>query len=139
MVVPREQGCCGGLAWHTGDRKAAQAFARRNLAAFPTEVDAILTNAAGCGSAMHEYHLILSGTPDEARAEAFRHRVQDVSLFLAQLGWRQPTGSSPKKLRVAYHDAFIVALSVVVGLVAAALVFALLDAKVRTKDDVASS
>ena len=42
---------------------------------------------------------------DEARAEAFRHRVQDVSLFLAQLGWRQPTGSSPKKLRVAYHDA----------------------------------
>ena len=105
VVVPREQGCCGGLAWHTGDRKAAQAFARRNLAAFPTEVDAILTNAAGCGSAMHEYHLILSGTPDEARAEAFRHRVQDVSLFLAQLGWRQPTGSSPKKLRVAYHDA----------------------------------
>jgi hypothetical protein len=40
---------------------------------------------------------------------------------------------------VAYHDAFIVALSVVVGLVVAALVFALLDAKVRTKDDVASS
>jgi MFS family permease len=42
-------------------------------------------------------------------------------------------------LGVAYHDAFIVALSVVVGLVVAALVFALLDAKVRTKDDVASS
>ena len=105
VVVPREQGCCGGLAWHTGDRKAAQAFARRNLAAFPTEVDAILTNAAGCGSAMHEYHLILSGTTDEASAEAFRHRVQDVSLFLAKLGWRQPTDSPQKKLRVAYHDA----------------------------------
>ena len=105
VVVPRNQGCCGGLAWHTGDRSAAQDFARRNLAAFPTDIDAILTNAAGCGSAMHEYHLILSGTPDEARAEAFRHRVQDVSLFLAKLGWRQPAHSRQIKLRVAYHDA----------------------------------
>ena len=32
------------------------------------DVDAILTNAAGCGSALHEYHLGLRGTPDEARA-----------------------------------------------------------------------
>jgi MFS family permease len=42
-------------------------------------------------------------------------------------------------LSVAYHDAFIVSLSVVVGLIAAALVFALLDAKVRTKDEATSS
>src|SRR5882724_884943 len=32
VVVPTGQGCCGGLAWHTGDLSAAQAFARRNLA-----------------------------------------------------------------------------------------------------------
>jgi glycolate oxidase iron-sulfur subunit len=78
VVIPREQGCCGGLSWHTGDLVAARAFARQNLEAFPQDVDAILTNAAGCGSAMHEYHLVLRGTPDEARAEAFRHRVMDV-------------------------------------------------------------
>ncbi len=47
-------------------------------------MDAILTNAAGCGSAMHEYHLVLRGTADEARAEAFRKRVMDVSVFLRQ-------------------------------------------------------
>ncbi|MBL9211879.1 MAG: glycolate oxidase subunit GlcF [Opitutaceae bacterium] len=105
VLVPAAQGCCGGLAWHTGDLKAAQAFARRNLGAFPADVDAILTNAAGCGSAMHEYHLILRGTPDEARAETFRKRVVDVSVFLAQLGLREkPAGwSAPRK--VAYHDA----------------------------------
>src|SRR5204863_7834011 len=79
VVVPAGQGCCGGLAWHSGDLRAARAFARRNLDAFPSDVDAILTNAAGCGSAMHEYHLILRGTADEARAEEFRKRVQDVS------------------------------------------------------------
>ncbi len=104
VVVPESQGCCGGLAWHTGDLAAAQKLARQNLAAFPAEVDAILTNAAGCGSAMHEYHLILRGTPDEQRAEEFKKRVMDVSVFLTRLGLRETpkTGGARK---VAYHDA----------------------------------
>jgi glycolate oxidase iron-sulfur subunit len=105
VVVPASQGCCGGLAWHTGDLAAAQAFARRNLDAFPADVDAILTNAAGCGSAMHEYHLVLCGTPDEARADAFRKRVTDVSAFLNRLGLRDAPTDSGRKLRIAYHDA----------------------------------
>jgi glycolate oxidase iron-sulfur subunit len=103
VVIPRMQGCCGGLAWHTGGLEAARAFARRNLTAFPQDVDAILTNAAGCGSAMHEYHLVLRGTADEARAEAFRHRVMDVSVFLMKLGLREPLRET--KLKAAYHDA----------------------------------
>lgn len=105
LLVPPGQGCCGGLAWHTGDLAAAQRFARRNLAAFPDDVDAILTNAAGCGSAMHEYHLILRGTADEARAEAFRRRVMDVSAFLHRLGLREQPAGSGRPIKVAYHDA----------------------------------
>ena len=105
VLVPAAQGCCGGLAWHTGDLAAAQAFARRNLDAFPADVDAILTNAAGCGSAMHEYHLILKGTPDEARAEALRKRVVDVSVFLAKLGLREAPAGGRAAQVVAYHDA----------------------------------
>ena len=105
VIVPPSQGCCGGLAWHTGDLKAAQAFARQNLDAFPADVDAILTNAAGCGSAMHEYHLVLKGTPDEARADAFRHRVVDVSLFLTKLGLRETPKGWGQPRAVAYHDA----------------------------------
>lgn len=42
-------------------------------------------------------------------------------------------------LSVAYHDAFLVALTVVVGLVAAALVFALMDTKIRKVHAEASS
>ena len=105
VVVPPAQGCCGGLAWHAGDWAAAQGFARRNLAAFPTDVDAIVTNAAGCGSAMREYHLILRGTPDEARAEALRKRVVDVAAFLARLGLREPPAGPGRPQRIAYHDA----------------------------------
>lgn len=103
VVVPHSQGCCGGLAWHTGDLEAARAFARKNLDAFPADVAAILTNAAGCGSAMHEYHLVLRGTEDEARAEAFRHRVMDVSVYLMKLGMREPLRET--SLKAAYHDA----------------------------------
>jgi glycolate oxidase iron-sulfur subunit len=105
VLVPPSQGCCGGLAWHTGDLTASRAFARRNLDAFPADVDAILTNAAGCGSAMHEYHLILRGTPDEARADALRKRVIDVSAFLALLGLREPPRRTGAPQTIAYHDA----------------------------------
>lgn len=105
VIVPHAQGCCGGLAWHTGDLRAAQKFARRNLAAFPANVDAIVSNAAGCGSAMREYHLVLRGTPDEERAHVFSQRVVDVSVFLAKLGLRElPAGFATRK-RIAYHDA----------------------------------
>ena len=103
VVVSRGQGCCGGLAWHTGDLIAAQKFARRNLDAFPADVDAVLTNAAGCGSAMHEYPLILRGTPDEERAVALAKRVLDVSVFLTQLGLREPFAN--QNWTIAYHDA----------------------------------
>lgn len=105
VIIPPAQGCCGGLAWHTGALGAAQDFARRNLAAFPEDVDAILTNAAGCGSAMHEYHLVLAGTPEEASAEKFRHRVMDVSAFLIKLGLSETPSATDQPLKVAYHDA----------------------------------
>jgi glycolate oxidase iron-sulfur subunit len=105
VVVPRSQACCGGLSWHTGDLAAARGFARRNLEAFPADVDAIITNAAGCGSAMHEYPLMLKGTDDEERARALAGRTIDVSVFLLQLGLREPPPKRDSVLRVAYHDA----------------------------------
>jgi glycolate oxidase iron-sulfur subunit len=105
VVVPPEQGCCGGLAWHTGDLDGARAFARRNLDAFPADVDAIVTNAAGCGSAMHEYHLMLRGTEDEKRAEMFRQRVLDISVFLQRLGLRETPRGPGRPQKLAYHDA----------------------------------
>ncbi len=105
VVVPRAQACCGALAWHVGDIGSAQKFARKNLAAFPDDVDAILTNAAGCGSGMHEYHLILAGTEQADAAEKFRHRVLDAAVFLARLGDLAPIPDSGKSPLIACHDA----------------------------------
>jgi glycolate oxidase iron-sulfur subunit len=105
VIIPRGQGCCGTLAWHAGDLRAAQTFARRNLRAFPNGVDAIITNAAGCGSALHEYHRILRGTSDEHRAEALARRAVDVAVFLEKLGLRPLPHRQGLPRRVVYHDA----------------------------------
>lgn len=103
-VIPRGQGCCGSLAMHTGEATQARQLARRNFSVFPNDVDAILTNAAGCGSGMHEYGLLFAGTSDEERAKTFAKRVKDVSLFLHELGLVTPPPLS-QPLKLAYHDA----------------------------------
>jgi glycolate oxidase iron-sulfur subunit len=104
VTVPSAQGCCGALAWHVGAGDAARKAARKNLRAFTGEVDAIVTNAAGCGSGLHEYPLMLQGTPDEDAAKEFAHRVVDVSVFLDRLGIEAPPPLAAPVI-VAYHDA----------------------------------
>ena len=104
VVVPRNQVCCGALAWHIGDAETAKELGRKNLTAFPTDVDALVTNAAGCGSGLHDYPVIFAGDERLAAAEEFAQRVVDVSKFLVDLGQVVPPPST-RPCRVAYHDA----------------------------------
>jgi glycolate oxidase iron-sulfur subunit len=101
--VPRGQSCCGALHWHVGDAPQAAKLAKRNLKAFGDRADAILTTAAGCGSGMHEYPLMLAGDQSQREAETFASRVTDVSVFLHALNLPPMTLSEP--VRIAYHDA----------------------------------
>jgi glycolate oxidase iron-sulfur subunit len=104
VVVPRRQVCCGALASHAGVREAARELARRNLTAFASdEFDAIVTNAAGCGSTLKEYsHLFSPEEPEYQAAKAFESRVRDVTEFLATLGMVAPLKPTPS--RVTYQD-----------------------------------
>jgi glycolate oxidase iron-sulfur subunit len=104
VVIPAGQGCCGALQIHSGDRTGARRMARRNLKAFPQNVDVILTNAAGCGSGMHEYPGLFAGQKDAAEISEFAAKAQDVSVFLDALGLLPPP-PLPQPVRVAYHDA----------------------------------
>lgn len=105
VVVPPSQGCCGSILMHIGEEKAAQKLATRNLAAFdPNDVDAIITNAAGCGSGMKEYGLLFEGQAQAEQAQAFAAQVRDITTFLADLGLRPFPADQPARL-VAYHDA----------------------------------
>ena len=104
VVIPPGQTCCGAIAAHTGAARRAKDLARPNLRAFPADLDAILTNAAGCGSGMNEYPLWFRGDPEEQAAEAIHGKVKDVSAFLVELGIAEPP-PLPWPQRVAYHDA----------------------------------
>jgi glycolate oxidase iron-sulfur subunit len=105
VIVPPGQGCCGALSLHGGRHAEAAAFARRTIAAFERAgVDAVVVNAAGCGSAMKEYGQVLAADRDWAgRAAAFSARVRDFSEFLAELGPVAPR--TELRMTVAYHDA----------------------------------
>jgi len=104
VVVPKGQRCCGALALHAGMRDAARNLAQTNIDAFCAEdFDAIVTNAAGCGSTLKEYaQLFPAGDPERERAPRFASRVRDVTEFLAELGLTAPLERLP--LRVTYQD-----------------------------------
>jgi glycolate oxidase iron-sulfur subunit len=104
VVVPAAQRCCGALAAHAGVRDAARDLARRNLQAFASrEFDAVVTNAAGCGSTLKEYdHLFTPGEPEYEQARAFAEKMRDVTEFLAELGLAAPL--KPLAARVTYQD-----------------------------------
>jgi glycolate oxidase iron-sulfur subunit len=105
VYSPPRQGCCGALQMHTGDRPTAQELARRNIDAFDgLGLDAIIINAAGCGSTLKEYgHLLADDAAYAERAAAFAATVKDISEFLAAIDLVPPT--HPVPLRVTYQDA----------------------------------
>lgn len=95
VVVPAEQRCCGALQSHAGFREEARKQARANIDEILSgEFDAIVTNAAGCGSTLKEYDdLLREDSLYAGRAQQFRDKVRDVTEFLAELGLRAPQRS----------------------------------------------
>ena len=103
VVTPGEQGCCGALFAHGGQLEKARECARKNIAAFEGKsLDAIIINAAGCGSTLVEYGELLKSDPEWAeRAEAFSAKVKDLVTWL-DADDVKPTNDCSK---VTYHDA----------------------------------
>jgi glycolate oxidase iron-sulfur subunit len=99
VVIPQGQGCCGALHLHSGLREEARKLARRNIdAVLGGGFDAIVTNAAGCGSTLKEYGELLADDPEYAgKAREFSARVRDVTEFLVdnvlnhEMGWLNAT------------------------------------------------
>jgi len=102
--IPKAQSCCGALHLHAGYLDMARALARRNIdAMLSPEFDAVVTNAAGCGSVMKEYAALLEHDAEYAdRAMQFVAKVRDISEYLNQVGLIEPARKS--KARVSYQD-----------------------------------
>ncbi len=104
VVIPAGQGCCGALHMHAGIRAEARKLARINIdAVLDGGFDAIITNAAGCGSTLKEYHELLEHDPDYAeKARRFSSLMKDVTEFLASIELNHDMRQLP--LTVTYQD-----------------------------------
>ncbi|MGA2135556.1 MAG: heterodisulfide reductase-related iron-sulfur binding cluster [Bryobacteraceae bacterium] len=104
VVVPKGQRCCGALHVHAGLPGQARELARRNVDALENgDFDAILTNAAGCGSTLKEYGELLEGdTAYAARAREFSRRMRDVNEFLGSIELNPKMRELP--ITVTYQD-----------------------------------
>ena len=104
VVVPGDQTCCGALHVHAGIRDEARGLARRNIdALLDGGYDAIITNAAGCGSTLKEYHdLFENETAYAARARQFSGLIKDVNEFLASIELNP--AMKPLPITVTYQD-----------------------------------
>lgn len=104
VVIPAAQTCCGALHLHSGLKAKAQELARRNIdATLGQGFDAILTNAAGCGSTLKEYDELLSDD-DSYRQKAieFKSKMEDVTRFLSAIDLNEDMGRVEKI--VTYQD-----------------------------------
>jgi len=105
VLLPAGQGCCGALFQHNGRQDTAWRFARRNLAAFTGELDAIVFLASGCGATLKEYPQLLSLPLQRREAAAgFAAKCMDINQFLSGISWPEDIVMTPLRARVAVHD-----------------------------------
>ncbi len=104
VIVPGSQTCCGALHVHSGLRDEARTLARRNIdAVLEAKVDAVITNAAGCGSTLKEYDELLEHDPAyAAKAKQFTALMKDVNEFLASIELNPQMAELP--ITVTYQD-----------------------------------
>ncbi|HEY6989515.1 MAG TPA: heterodisulfide reductase-related iron-sulfur binding cluster [Bryobacteraceae bacterium] len=104
VVIPAAQNCCGALHLHSGLADQARALARNNIDVFLGEdFDALITNAAGCGSTLKEYdHLLHADPAYRDRALAFKEKMKDITEFLASIELNPEMG--PVDAVATYQD-----------------------------------
>ena len=103
VYLPPEQPCCGSLMGHNGEMAAAREAARRTVRAFRGEpLDALVINAAGCGSFVRHYDKLLADDPELAAPAAdLARRTVDFGEWLDRIGL-EPRPARPVPLRVTY-------------------------------------
>jgi glycolate oxidase iron-sulfur subunit len=106
VVTPRGQGCCGSLHAHNGELDAARELARRMIDQLPPgNFDAIITNAAGCGSHLKHFgSLLKDDSAYRVVAREWDRKVKDIHEWLSLTGIRPPDSDQPRQT-VTYHEA----------------------------------
>jgi glycolate oxidase iron-sulfur subunit len=105
VITPRSQSCCGSLHAHNGELELARELARRQIDSFDLDsLDAVITNAGGCGSHLKQYgHLLHEDAFYAARARQWDRKVKDIHEWLVHIGIRKPEQGADAS-EVTYHE-----------------------------------
>jgi glycolate oxidase iron-sulfur subunit len=109
VVIARGAGCCGAIVHHLGWEEPSRDAARANVLAWLAELngdglDAVVSNASGCGVSLKDYGHLLRNDPVAAEPAARIAAItRDVSELLCELGLAAPTIEPGR--RVTYHAA----------------------------------
>jgi glycolate oxidase iron-sulfur subunit len=109
VYTPKVQHCCGSLHAHNGELELARALARKQLDTFDlNQLDAIISNAGGCGSHLKHYGSLLAEDPHYAeRAKLWDRKLKDIHEWLVEIDFRAPSPASPvpsPSSLITYHD-----------------------------------
>ncbi|WP_062107210.1 (Fe-S)-binding protein [Bacillus niameyensis] len=106
IVIPKEQGCCGALHGHSGEKEKAKALAKRNIEAFDqSEADYIIVNAGGCGAFLVDYGHLLKDDPEYAeRARVFSAKMKDITQILYELDFHKQIPLKVDPQIITYQD-----------------------------------
>ena len=81
------------MAWEAAEKLMAQ---------MPLEeVDAVISNAGGCGSHLKHWILLVENDLGKEQARAFAAKVKDIHEFLVETGFRSPKKSIERS--ITYH------------------------------------
>lgn len=110
VLTPRQQSCCGSLHAHNGELGLAREMARRNILAVEKSVgdlnrlDAIISNAGGCGPHLKNYvHLSHNDPEFSERVAIWSEKLKDIHEWLVGVGLKRPA-CPPSPARVTYHE-----------------------------------
>ncbi len=103
-------GCCGALVHHLGQESRAHALAASIVERLHSELagrglDAIVSNASGCGTHAKDFGYLFRNDPHlAAKAAAVSSKARDITETLTVIGLPPRAGGVPP-LAVAYHSA----------------------------------
>jgi len=106
VVTPAVQPCCGSLHAHNGELELAKKLARQQINLFkPETLDAIISNAGGCGSHLKTYGHLLAEDPAYAeRGKEWDRKLKDIHEWLVEIDFTPPTASPGDVEPITYHE-----------------------------------
>ncbi|WP_020591186.1 glycolate oxidase subunit GlcF [Kiloniella laminariae] len=110
VVIAKGVSCCGSLVHHMGKEEAAEHQIKQAITGWMAEVDgpgldAIITNASGCGTTVKDYGFMLRNEPDwSVKAARVSELACDITEYLETLEGFEPAADIKTPARiVAYH------------------------------------